>query len=332
MDITTLFPDLSTLQMLIILDNTLQTAQAAMFFYSETVIDGVRTFAKFTAIIFVFLYGWGMATGQIKEPIQETWNRLFKLFAVVSVALSITAYKPIAEFIWDLPVWLTDTLIPSSIVTFLKNFLPAGSSDMPLMLVSVFMSAVVEIMSNGLQSSNIGGETDPTAWAAAFGIGVAGVSLSAIVAGILLVAKFSLSVLVALGPFFILSILFEKTKHYFDGWLAQVANFIVVILLMTITIYILFPVILIAVSSYYLLMIFVGSLSLTESVELVTLMGIYIAILRQVPTTAAALVRGYAVGSPQERSITSHQGAGDGGGKTASQQHDEMNNQPGKPR
>ncbi|MDD2833375.1 MAG: type IV secretion system protein [Methylotenera sp.] len=325
MDLSQLFPNLSTLQMLIILDNTLQTAQAAMFFYSETVIAGVRTFAKFTAIIFVFLYGWGMVTGQIKEPIQETWNRLFKLFAVVSIALSITAYKPIAEFIWDLPTWLTDTLIPSSIVTFLQNFLPVGTSDMPLMLVSVFMSAVVQIMTNGFQSSNIGGDTDPTAWAAAFGIGAAGVSLSAIVAGILLVAKFSLSVLVALGPFFIMSILFEKTKHYFDGWLAQVTNFIVVILIMTITIYILFPVILIAVSSYYLIMMLIGSLSLTESVELVTLMGIYIAIMRQVPTTAAALVRGYAVGSPQEKTLKGHGNDSDGG-KSSNQQQAEVNN------
>ncbi|PKO47051.1 MAG: hypothetical protein CVU29_03730 [Betaproteobacteria bacterium HGW-Betaproteobacteria-22] len=327
MDLSQLFPNLSTLQMLIVLDNTLQTAQAAMFFYSETVVSGIRTFARYTAIIFVFLYGWGMVTGQIKEPIQETWNRFFKLAAVVTIALSITAYKPIAEFIWDLPTWLTNTLIPSSIVTFLQDFLPVGTSDMPLMLVSVFMSAVVQIMSNGFQSSNIGGETDPTAWAAAFGIGAAGVSLSAIVAGILLVAKFSLSVLVALGPFFIMSILFEKTKHYFDGWLAQVTNFIVVILLITITIYILFPVILIAVSSYYLIMLFIGSLSLTESVELLTLMGIYIAIMRQVPTTAAALVRGYAVGSPQERSVMTHGNGADGGGKTANQQQAEVNAQ-----
>lgn len=326
MDLTQLFPDLSTLQMLILLDESLQTAQAAMFFYSETVVNGIRLFAKNTAIIFVFLYGWGMVTGAIKEPIQETWTRLFKLFAVVTIALNITAYKEIATWIWDLPTYLTDTLIPASIVTFLQSFLPAGSSDLALMLITVFMSAAVEIMSTGLQSSNIGGQTDPTAWAAAMGIGVAGMSLSAIVAGILLVAKFSLSVLVALGPFFILSVLFEKTKHFFDGWLAQVINFIVVILIMTLTVYVLFPVILIAISSYYLVMKFVGTLSLKESVELVTLMGIYIAIIKQVPTTAAALVRGYAVASPQERSLGGGH-AGSNGGKSAGQQQAEVNSQ-----
>lgn len=328
MDLTTLFPGLNTLQVLIILDNTLQTAQAAMFFYSETVVTGIRSFAKYTAIIFIFLYGWGMVTGSIKEPIQETWNRFFKLAAVVTIALNITGYKEIETFIWDMPTYLTDTLIPSSIVTFIKSFLPVGTTDLPLMLISVFMSAIVEMMSLGLQSSNIGGQTDPTAFGAAFGLGVAGAGLSAIVAGILLVAKFSLSVLIALGPFFIMSILFEKTKHFFDGWLAQVINFIVVILIMTITIYILFPVILIAVSSYYLVLIFVGSLSLTENVELVTLMVIYIAIIRQVPTTAAALVRGYAVGSPQERSVVK-QGTdgGMGGGKSSMQQQAEVNAQ-----
>jgi type IV secretion system protein VirB6 len=159
------------------------------------------------------------------------------------------------------------------------------------------------------------------------GVGVAGASITAVVAGILLVAKISLSVLLALGPFFLVSILSEKTKAYFDGWLSQVLNFILVILLLTLTIYILFPILIVTVSSYYLIAKLTGSLSLQESVELITLLGIFLAVIKQVPTTAAAVVRGYAVGGAQERSLQGGGGHAQDSGKSPSQIQQEQNAQ-----
>ena len=325
MDWATLFPGLSTLQMLIILDSTLQTAQAAMSYYANAVIGAIGPFVKNTMLIFVLLYGFAMMRGAVKEPIQETYTKLFKMFVVAIFSVEFAVYNDyVAQFFWELPKYLTDWLIPNDIVAALDALLPDDSDDMAIMLITAFMSAVVEIMSDGMQASDISGDTDPTAFSAALGIGVAGVTLTAIVAGILLVAKFSLSILLALGPFFLISILFEKTKHWFEGWLSQVINFVVVVLLMTLTIYVLFPIILIAVSSYYLISLAAGALSLKESVELMTIIGIYIAIIRQVPTTAAALVRGYAIGAPQERNIFTHK---EGGaiGKSSVQQQAEVN-------
>lgn len=329
MDWGTLFPGLSTLQMLIILDGALQTAQAAMSYYAKEVIGAIGPFVKNSAWLFVMLYGFAMLRGAVKDPINESWTKLFKITVVVILSVEFATYNNyVAQFFWNLPKYLTDWLIPSDIVDSLKAFLPDDSEDMAIMLVTAFMSAIVEIMSDGLSASDHSGDTDPTAFAAALGVGAAGASLTAIVAGILLVAKFSLSILLALGPFFIVSILFEKTKQYFEGWLTQVVNFVVVILLMTLTIYVLFPVLLIAVSSYYLITLAAGALSLKESVELITLMGIFIAIIKQVPTTAAALVRGYAVATPQERMLTrGHGDTSSTGNKSNVQQQAEVNAQ-----
>jgi len=323
----TLFPGLSTLQMLIILDGTLQTAQAAMSYYAKGVIVAIGPFVKNCAWLFVMLYGFAMLRGAVKDPINESWLRLFKITVVVIFSVEFATYNDyVAQFFWNLPTYLVNWLIPNDIVDAIEAFLPNDSDDMAIMLITAFMSAIVEIMSDGMQASDISGDTDPTAFAAAIGVGAAGMSLTAIVAGILMVAKFSLSILLALGPFFIISILFEKTKHFFEGWLAQVVNFIVVILLMTLTVYVLFPVLLIAVSSYYLISLLAGALSLKESVELITLMGIFIAIIRQVPTTSAALVRGYAIGAPQERNLMRSGGMSDGQ-KSSVQQQAEVNAQ-----
>ncbi len=83
----------------------------------------------------------------------------------------------------------------------------------------------------------------------------------------------------------------------------------------------------ITVSSYYLIAYVAGALTLRESVELITLIGIFLAVIKQVPTTAAAVVRGYAVSGAQERSIQGSGGHAQDSGKSASQVQQEQNAQ-----
>jgi len=47
----------------------------------------------------------------------------------------------------------------------------------------------------------------------------------------IIVAKFALKILFALGPIFILSLLFPPTARYFDQWFAQVINYILVVVI-----------------------------------------------------------------------------------------------------
>lgn len=306
---TDLFPSFNTLQVLINLEGTLVSAQAAMSYYASTVVSQIRPFVQTCVTLFVLLYGFALMRGVIKDPLNDVSIRVFKIAIVAELAMNFASYNNyIATFFWNLPEDLVEWLTPAPLITAIKQLVPfasTGTTDLSILLITTVMSAVVEIMNSTLMASNVGGQTDPTSFAAGLGIGAAGAGISAVVAGILLVSKVSLSVLLALGPFFIISIFFEKTKHYFEGWLAQVVNYVVVVVLLTLTIYVLFPILIITVSSYYLIAQLAGSLSLRESVELMTLLGIFMAIIRQVPTTAAALVRGYAINAPGERSLIS---------------------------
>jgi type IV secretion system protein VirB6 len=316
---------------LINLIGALEVAQTAMSYYAAHVVGAIDQFVATCLTIYVILYGFAMMNGHVKDVSHDAFIRLFKIAIVLTLSRNLAYYNnEVAQLFWNMPEQLIQWLTPATVMSMIASMLPAGSpttsTDMSILLISTVMSFTVSIMHSGLEASSAAGQTDAAVFASAMGVGVAGASFSAVVAGILLVAKISLSVLLALGPFFLVSILFEKTKAYFDGWLSQVLNFILVILLLTLTIYLLFPILIITVASYYAVSLATGALSLRESVELITLLGIFLAVIKQVPTTAAAVVRGYAVGAAQERNVGSSAGqSNQGGGKNASQAHAEMN-------
>lgn len=323
-----ILPNLSVVNLLINLNGALQVAQAAMSFYAQYVVEQIDELVKTCLMLYVLWYGFALMRGEIREVMTDAHVRVFKIALVSMLSLEFAEYNQIvAQFAWTMPESLVQWLTPDNILDTLANmvFKPTEATDLSILLISTVMSATISIMQTALSAASISGQTDPAMFASAIGIGVAGASVTAIVAGILLVAKMSLAVLLAIGPLFILCILSEKTKPYFDGWLSQVLNFILVILLLTLTIYILFPILLVTVSSYYLISQFSGTLSLQESVELITLLGIFLAVIKQVPTTAAALVRGYAVSPIQERSLQGQSSQSQATGKTANQIQMEQN-------
>jgi type IV secretion system protein VirB6 len=327
-NILSLIDGLSQVQFLINLVGALEVAQAAMSSYAAHVAGEIDLLARLCLTIFVVLYGIALMFGHVREVQYDAFVRLFKIAVVCFIARNAGVYNTeIALFFWHMPESLINWLSPASVRTMLQTFIPGPATtgtDVSILLISTVMSFTVSLMHSSLSASSLAGQTDLALFASGLGIGVAGASLTAVVAGILLVAKMSLAVLLALGPFFLVAILFEKTKSYFEGWLSQVLNFVLVILLLTLTIQLLFPILIITVASYYAVAQLVGVLSLRESVELITLIIIFLAVIKQVPTTAAAVVRGYAVGSLQERGLMGSSG-NNAGGKSASQAHAEMN-------
>jgi type IV secretion system protein VirB6 len=51
---------------------------------------------------------------------------------------------------------------------------------------------------------------------------------------VVIVAKFSLAVMFALGPLFIVSLMFPATARFFDSWFSQVMNYVLTIVIMAI--------------------------------------------------------------------------------------------------
>lgn len=72
-------------------------------------------------------------------------------------------------------------------------------------------------------------------WVIAGLVVAVGTVLVAMLGGaVIIVAKFSLAVMFALGPLFIVSLMFPATARFFDSWFSQVMNYVLTIVIMAI--------------------------------------------------------------------------------------------------
>jgi type IV secretion system protein VirB6 len=298
-----LLPGLEQMQMFAMLMGALDVARANISTIAVNVMAQIATTVQVVMLLYIILYGFMFMNGAVKENLHDVLIRVFKLGFVIWFAFNSVDYVGYAvNYVWTLPEDLITFLLPPNFVTTIAGFATLGlgsattNIDLAAGLIAAMMSAVMSIINSSLQAAEAAGSVSSlTILSTAMGVMAGG--LTAVTLGSLIVAKVSLAILLALGPVFVPTILFEKTKHLFDGWLGQIVNYVLLLLLMSVAIYILFPVLLVIIASYFALAKLVG-LTISDSVQLTALLGIFIAVMKQVPSTAASISRGYALSVP----------------------------------
>jgi type IV secretion system protein VirB6 len=162
------------------------------------------------AAVYVMVWGWLQLTGQIPEPFTMGLKRIGRLALILGVALQLWLYNPvIVDSVYQAPAQLAAGV--------------TGVADPVRTLDAIWDSggaAAGALWSNG---SLFSGDT---------GFYLAGLALWLLV-GLLCVytmflfalSKVALSVLLALGPLFIMAALFDSTRRFFDAWVAQLATY-----------------------------------------------------------------------------------------------------------
>ncbi|WP_323123172.1 type IV secretion system protein [Burkholderia alba] len=89
-------------------------------------------------------------------------------------------------------------------------------------LLNLYIQAIVTLY-KPLRAIDVGLFMEVTA--IAFCIILAGVPFIAIAAAYIILAKFALGLLLALGPLFIVALLFPVTRRFFDNWVGQCLNY-----------------------------------------------------------------------------------------------------------
>lgn len=178
-------------------------------------IDGpLRT----AVTLYVILYGFAVMRGAISEPIMEFAWRAMRIAVVVLLATNSSAFQQyVASLFFDsLPKEIGNALAGSGLNT---------SSGAPF----------DQLLSKGIDVANkIYDQAGITDVAPAL---IAGILLVFVAVGsflqfaILLYAKVGLGVVIALGPIFIALGLFEATRPFTEAWLRQVANFVILLVL-----------------------------------------------------------------------------------------------------
>jgi type IV secretion system protein VirB6 len=175
------------------------------------------------ATLYVMIWGYLQLTGRVEEPFVFGLKRILTVAIVLGVSLRMWLYNEvIVNLFYTAPAELAAVIIRAP-----------DQPDQPPDPVHIIDSiwerggAVAGYLWNnaGVLHTDIGYD-------------IAG-AIVWILIGLLCVytmflislARIALSILLALGPFFVCMLLFESTKRLFDAWLAQMANYALVTVL-----------------------------------------------------------------------------------------------------
>ena len=244
----------------------------------------------FLILASLYVLAWGIlqATGQIDEPLLEGIQRIARIALILGIGLHLWIYQElIVDTMFNAPNQLAALMIgaPDS-VTIVDQIIFQGGD-----------AAAALIQKGGILDGNF------SYYLAGF-IVYALVGLASIYTIFLLsLAKVALSILLALGPLFIATLLFDVSRRFFQAWVAQLANFALIAILVSLVVG-LFMHLLTAVTAQA-----AGqgtAIDIAAGVKVCFAAGLIFLILRQVMPMASGLASGVALSTANVLSRTLH--------------------------
>jgi type IV secretion system protein VirB6 len=231
------------------------------------------------ATLYVMIWGYLQMTGRIDEPVAVGIRRIVLLAVVLGVALRL---------------WLYNTVIVDTFFSAPSQLAAAvvGANDP--------VSSVDAIWQQG-------GSVAEQLWdkggvlSGDFGFYLAGAMVWLLVGALCVYTMFLIAlssiacaVLLAFGPLFIVLLLFDATRRYFEAWIAQLANYALITMLTVLVAALLLRV----VSSYATQTAARGSALLTvDALDLMLMAMLALLLMRQIMPIAAGLAGGVALSS-----------------------------------
>ena len=239
------------------------------------IAPGVATLAT----VYVMVWGYLQLTGKIDEPFVSGVKRIILLVVVLGCALDLWLYNDlIVDTFFRSPGELAAGVIGADgSVGIIDQIIFAGGDAASLLIKKggIF---------NGDFSYYLAG------FAVYFVVGVTAIYAMFLLA----LSKIALSILLALGPFFIGLLFFETTKRFFESWIAQLANYaFITILTVMVSALMLGIVSSVAQQAADL----GGGISIADGVRVCMAAGLTLLIMRQVMPMAAGLASGLALSS-----------------------------------
>jgi type IV secretion system protein VirB6 len=253
---------------------------------AANVVGAIGGVAATMLTIYVVLWGVGMLRGMIAEPLMDGAIRIVRLAVILGLCINLGRYEgAISNNLFAMP----DAL--AGVVT---GVAPGSSAS----FLDTLMGQIYDF---GLQyhdaaeanSSTVGNIPDLTLMLCAGLIWCTGLVLTAYGAFLLVLSKIGLGVVLAIGPIFILLTMFDATKRFFDAWLGQVVNFILMVTLTAATLRVILQILVAYLTSAGPAID--GLPGPTQAIPALAIGAIGILVLLQVPSLASALAGGVAL-------------------------------------
>ena len=163
-------------------------------------------------LLYVVLYGYALLRGAVAEPMTEFLGRAFKLAFITALATTEAYHRFVAVPLFStLPQELSQALGGAEAAS-------VGAAFDEILNVGGYLAAHAMLDGDVFQ---------PGPYIAGAVVWICAGLAAALGFGVVLIAKIALALLVALGPAFVALALFETTRRFFFGWLAQGVNYLV---------------------------------------------------------------------------------------------------------
>lgn len=244
------------------------------------------------ATIYVMIWGYLHLRGAIEEPINEGAKRIVVLGVILAMVLQLWEYNAVfIDFFINTPTALSGAILGgNSAMTVVDGIWLKGGSVADSL-----------IDQGGILDGN-------------FGFYLAG-AIVYVLTGFICVymtylfvlSLIAVGILLAFGPLFILGLLFDATKRFFEAWIAQLSNYALIIILASLA----SKLMLNYLDSYATQASNLGAgVTIADSAQFCLACGFTLLIMKQVPHIAAGLGSGVALGTYGALSRAIHWGTG----------------------
>ncbi|HJS92165.1 MAG TPA: type IV secretion system protein [Steroidobacteraceae bacterium] len=227
--------------------------------------------------IYVMIWGYLQLTGQVQEPFLTGVKRIAVLGVIFGLAIHLWLYQTlIVDTFFNAPAELAGAVVGAyDPVTIVDQIMNTGADAGGLLLAKA-----------GVFHGN-------------FSFYIAGIAVYLIISIIavytmflLALSRIALSILLALGPLFVVLLLFDSTKRFFEAWLAQLSNYAFITILTVLVAALMLTVVSSAAQAATSAG---GGIQIAEAVRVCLAAGLTVLIMRQVMPMAAGLASGLAL-------------------------------------
>ncbi len=226
--------------------------------------------------LYVVMMGFLYMTGKVEEPLMEFTKRVAKMAIVGTAALQMGQYNAL--------VVETFQNSPQALATAFTG----SGGDMAAQLNTMF-NQLCDVVWKLYDSAGL---TDPGPAIMAGMLVLVGGAMIAYTLFLIVLSKLVTGILLALGPVFIISMLFNATQRFFERWIAQLTNYGLV------------GVLTVAVNSFvseayssYLTNIASGEVEIMMTVPIIVMSIVCVLIMGQITGIASGLAGGISLSS-----------------------------------
>ena len=163
-------------------------------------------------IVWIAIWGYLMIFGKSNEPLQEGVFRILRVGFIVTLGLTVATYNNVVvDFLSNGPGELATVVTGSS-----NGGAPTALDNL---ITQVFSVAKEAWNKAGIMDGNFG------MYLIGAAVMVAGAVVTGVIAFLILLSKVVTTVLLAIGPLFIVMLLFHTTQRFFESWLGLVLNY-----------------------------------------------------------------------------------------------------------